>query len=153
MEKTLTMSHRSRLTVWLLRECMLVLIALLAVNSHSTIAIGKEMSWEKEAQKWKALAKYYHAKYGWIEDQHGWCSMNRSISNFGGYDEPDCFKPDKPWCSIMNTKCSYFEVENYRREMEDWVNCRRQYIEEAKADAGCALFQIKSGIDKAYSGE
>ena len=124
---------------------------------------GLAKEWKAEAEEWKTKAKIWessakvcNAKYGWINDQHSFCSMNKSVGGgiFGGeYDSPTCYKPMKPFCvNSLYSKCSEWEVQSYNTELEQWVNCRKEYIRQAKDDAGCALVKIKEGIEKAIDG-
>lgn len=108
--------------------------------------------WKAEAKKWEAVAKGFEAKYGWINDKHEFCSMNRYINNFLGYDGPNCIKPMKPFCAVRKN-CSESEVQFYKIELENWVMCRKKYIREGQDDAGCALVKIRKGIDQAIKGE
>ncbi len=108
--------------------------------------------WKSEAKKWEAIAKRYEDRYGWINDKYGWCSLNRNLNTFSGYDGPNCFKPWEPPCA-MSRNCSDWEIESYKFELENWIACRKEYIREAQDDAGCALLQIREGIDEAVEGE
>lgn len=108
--------------------------------------------WKAEAKKWEAVAKRYEAQYGWINDQYGRCRLNRGLNTFSGYDGPICFKPSEPFCVVLKN-CSKWEIESYKSDLDIWVTCRREYIREAQDDAGCALFKIREGIDRAIEGE
>ena len=125
----------------------MIFVFLIAFVLAMGSAKSEDKDWKKEALKWKGMAESYQRQYGWIGSSWGWCSMNQDVSTFSGYDDPNCWKPDEPWCKY--TGCSDWEITNYRRELEDWVDCRRSYIEDAKADAGCALNLIREGIEKA----
>ena len=113
---------------------------------------AEAQKWKSEARKWKAIAKSYRTKYGWINDKYGWCNLNRSLTSFSGYDEPNCFKPSEPFCIALKN-CSRWEIEIYKSDLENWVACRKEYIREAQDDAGCALLKIREGIDRAIKGE
>ena len=114
---------------------------------------AKAKAWEAKAKAWEVKAKIYDSKYGWINDQYLFCSMNKPINIFGRYDSPTCYKPMKPFCSnSLYSKCSKLEVQSYNTELEQWVDCRKEYIRQAKDDAGCALVKIKEGIEKAIDG-
>ena len=117
------------------------------------ISAAAETDWKAEAQKWKTIAKAYEVKYGWINDQYGWCSTNKGISTYGDYNEPNCPKPMKPWCATSYEGCQEWEIQNYKSDFAQWVECRKEYIREAQEDAGCALLKIRNGIERAVAGE
>ena len=107
--------------------------------------------WEAEAKKWEAIAKIYEDQYGWINEQFSWCSLNRDVSTFLGYSGPDCLRPFEPFCAALRN-CSEWEIEDYKSNVNRWIECRREYIREAQDDAGCALLKIREGIDAAIEG-
>ncbi len=134
-----------------------VIVAILSGVLLSTPTIATD-DWKTEAEKWKAeskkweeIAKSYEARYGWINDQLSWCSMNNSVNTFSDYDKPNCVKPSEPFCVIMKD-CDDWEVQSYELDLETWVMCRKDYIRDAQDDAGCALLKIREGIDQAIEG-
>lgn len=104
--------------------------------------------WKSEAMMWKQVAESYQDKYGWIAEQYGFCSMNRGIF-LSSYAGPTCVKPAEPWCSFSIDGCAEWQVVMHKHDLEQWFQCRQNYVREAQQDAGCAIALIKDGIEEA----
>ena len=76
--------------------------------------------------------------------------MNNSIGIFG-YDEPNCMVPSEPFCVVMKD-CTDWELQDYKSNLESWVMCRKDYIQNAQDDADFVLLMIKEGIDQVIEG-
>ena len=105
---------------------------------------SEAMMWRDGAKKWEAAAKMY-------EDKYGWCSLNRGLTTFSGHDGPVCLRSSEPLCAALRN-CDEWEVERYNSDLDYWIECRNEYIHEARDDAGCALLKIREGIDAAIEG-
>ncbi|MDE0249516.1 MAG: hypothetical protein OXK72_00710 [Gammaproteobacteria bacterium] len=112
---------------------------------------AKAEKWKAESKKREAIAKSYEACYGWINDQLSWCSRNNSVDMFSNYDSPNCIKRSEPFYVIMKN-CADWEIQSYKSDLETWATCRKNCIHDAQDDAGCALLQIREGIDQAIEG-
>jgi len=75
-------------------------VLFMSTSSIATDWKSEAEKWKSEAKMWEAVAKSYEARYGWIDDQYVWCSMNTYI-DFSGYDEPNCTEPSKPYCALV----------------------------------------------------